>query len=448
MKMLVNFPKLFVPLLGEISSFAIKQSLDQFNRLQKLDPTETFSSTLTKGVGIPCAHKIAEILEDGNLLSPNNFHPQWQLNYNPEVTNIAEPETNLDDEIKRLLLTLSHKTPLRLATLFKRIHQIAAGTHLAVAIQAPQVKKNTKGRPSLKNNASKSNRRDCSDFEVVEAEIKKKSIAKKREAPGSGKPIQKSKRMKKTIDTFEESEFEEVNEDTDSSLESDISLLEKKENTISKAEENGDNMPLGSKAQVDVKPVLEQTTHPGPTVPPPQPQRNPTQTPPPTAIPANSPRHPEHASAVMEIEARHWTHADTPRTTLAEGLGGNVRIIVKPLSSGLSVRPNPHQYCNVDAWVCFSGPGTLTFFSQVVQSGPARKIATTVAPTSYLRHPASSAWSQGMPRHIAGLKTAGMLVQTWQSELLMPFLRHDTPSYQTPGPMAKYHTSLVCLFIA
>jgi hypothetical protein len=66
MKKLVNVPKSFVPLLGEISLFAIKQSLNQFNCLWKLDPTETCSSTLTKGVGIPCAHKIAEILEDGN----------------------------------------------------------------------------------------------------------------------------------------------------------------------------------------------------------------------------------------------------------------------------------------------------------------------------------------------------------------------------------------------
>jgi hypothetical protein len=86
MKMLVNIPKSFVPLLGEISSFAIKQCLQQFDFLQKLDPTENCSSTPTKEVGIPCAHRIAEILEDGNLLLPNNFHPQWQLKYNPEVT--------------------------------------------------------------------------------------------------------------------------------------------------------------------------------------------------------------------------------------------------------------------------------------------------------------------------------------------------------------------------
>jgi hypothetical protein len=71
--------------------------------------------------------------------------------------------------------------------------------------------------------------------------------------------------MKKTIDTFEESKFEEVNEDTNSSLELDISLLDKKENTISEAEENGDNMPLGGKAQVDVEPVLEQTVSPIPS---------------------------------------------------------------------------------------------------------------------------------------------------------------------------------------
>jgi hypothetical protein len=77
---------LFVPLLGEIFSFAIKQLLEQYNRLQKLNPTEGCSQTLKKGVEIPRAHMIAKILENGDLMSPNHFHPQWQLKYNPEVT--------------------------------------------------------------------------------------------------------------------------------------------------------------------------------------------------------------------------------------------------------------------------------------------------------------------------------------------------------------------------
>jgi hypothetical protein len=79
MKTLVNIPKSFVPLLREISSSAIKQCLQQYECIAKLDPTKSCSNTLTKGVEIPCAYKIIEILEDGDLLLLNNFHPQWQL---------------------------------------------------------------------------------------------------------------------------------------------------------------------------------------------------------------------------------------------------------------------------------------------------------------------------------------------------------------------------------
>jgi hypothetical protein len=85
-KTLVNVPKSFVPLLGEISSFAIKQCLQQYERIAKLDPTKSCSNTLTKGVGIPCAHKIFEILKDEDSLLLNNFYPQWRLRHNPEAT--------------------------------------------------------------------------------------------------------------------------------------------------------------------------------------------------------------------------------------------------------------------------------------------------------------------------------------------------------------------------
>ena len=77
MKTLVNVPKSFVPLLKEISSFAIKWCLQKYERIAMPNPTKSCSNTLTKGVGIPCAHKIIEILEDGDLLLLNNFHPQW-----------------------------------------------------------------------------------------------------------------------------------------------------------------------------------------------------------------------------------------------------------------------------------------------------------------------------------------------------------------------------------
>jgi hypothetical protein len=88
-KTLVNVPKCFLPLLGRISSFAIKICVDQYARLAKLNPTEVCSNTLTIGIGIPCAHRIQDILEDRNALAPEDFHSQWNLKYNPETTVCA-----------------------------------------------------------------------------------------------------------------------------------------------------------------------------------------------------------------------------------------------------------------------------------------------------------------------------------------------------------------------
>jgi hypothetical protein len=85
-KTLVNFPKSFIPLLGQISSFAIKKCVKQYTRIAKLDPNEPCSNTLTIGIGIPCAHRIAEILENRDSLAPEDFHAQWSLKYNPETT--------------------------------------------------------------------------------------------------------------------------------------------------------------------------------------------------------------------------------------------------------------------------------------------------------------------------------------------------------------------------
>ncbi|KAH9455301.1 hypothetical protein Pst134EA_022772 [Puccinia striiformis f. sp. tritici] len=130
MKKLVNVPKVFMPLLGHISSFAIKQCKAQFDRLKgDFDPTEPCSQTLMKGVGIPCAHRLAELLETDDGLTSADFHLQWHLKYNPELT------------------------------------------------ATPNVKKNPKGRPSTKKPGYTSTTRDASAFEIVEANIEKKQRA-------------------------------------------------------------------------------------------------------------------------------------------------------------------------------------------------------------------------------------------------------------------------------
>ncbi|PLW31032.1 hypothetical protein PCASD_16037 [Puccinia coronata f. sp. avenae] len=123
---------------------------------------------------------------------------------------------------------------------------------MAVAIQAPDVKKNTKGRPSPKNNTSKSNKRNLSAFEVVQTALKKDESAKKREAKQSETNVQKSKRMKKTIHTFEESEVDDYN----SSSESNISLPEANDKSASDIQISKDNKPIRAEGP-NVTPVLE-----------------------------------------------------------------------------------------------------------------------------------------------------------------------------------------------
>ncbi|OAV97492.1 hypothetical protein PTTG_26073 [Puccinia triticina 1-1 BBBD Race 1] len=137
-KTLVSFPKSFILLLGKVSSFSIKEAINQFKQILKLDPTKPCSQTLTKGIGIPCAHRILELLEDGSHLTPEDFHPQWHLRYNPKFVKTDEPELDLDAEMKKITLSLGHEEPEQLATIINQIHQIVAGTN-TMSRQIPKV---------------------------------------------------------------------------------------------------------------------------------------------------------------------------------------------------------------------------------------------------------------------------------------------------------------------
>ena len=95
--------------------------------------------------------------------------------------------------MKKLTVALSQEPPNSLAKTFKQIYEIIAGSHHAVPIQEPNVKENTKGRPSLKSIAKdqkKSTKRNPSAFEIAESQLKKESAAKKR-------PLKTQKRKSK-----------------------------------------------------------------------------------------------------------------------------------------------------------------------------------------------------------------------------------------------------------
>ncbi|KAI7964419.1 hypothetical protein MJO29_002517 [Puccinia striiformis f. sp. tritici] len=77
--------------------------------------------------------------------------------------------------MRNLTVSLTNEQPDTLTRLLEQIKQIASGTHIAVPSQAPAVKLNTKGRQSTqkKKNRSTSTRRNPSQFEIVEADLKK-----------------------------------------------------------------------------------------------------------------------------------------------------------------------------------------------------------------------------------------------------------------------------------
>ncbi|POW06884.1 hypothetical protein PSHT_10164 [Puccinia striiformis] len=188
---LVNVPKSFIPLLGKISTFAIKECVEQFKRLKDLDPPEPCSKTLTIGIGIPYAHKIKDILEEGDYyLTPKDFHFQWHLKYNFEFTHIDKPEFDLDDEIQNITVALTTKLPNTIPKLIEQINQLLAGSHQAARIAAPSVKENTKGRPITKTKKARltSTRREPSAFKIVEAQLKKEKTKRASEAKSKPKP--------------------------------------------------------------------------------------------------------------------------------------------------------------------------------------------------------------------------------------------------------------------
>ncbi|OAV91307.1 hypothetical protein PTTG_28027 [Puccinia triticina 1-1 BBBD Race 1] len=278
-KTLISVPKPFIAILGKISTFAIKQSIEQFDLLKNLNPTEPCSETLTKGIGIPCAHKIAETLESGRMIMPEDFHLQWHLRYNPEVGKKDALETSTSmREIKKLTAALGNEPPRRLATLFEQIHQPASGTHTVVPIQAPAIKQKPKGRPRNKKQAKKSTKRDPSAFEIVEAELKKQQSQKKRVAKPQKQPKRRSKRVKQNNDENEdvdddndedspEDESEENDSDTyqakyieastDSELTDDEEKAPESKVNIEKAPESKANIEKAPESKVNIKKAPE-----------------------------------------------------------------------------------------------------------------------------------------------------------------------------------------------
>lgn len=92
---LACLPNAFKSLHTKISVHALKQAVDQYNQylgMKKKKPEEIkpCTGTLRAGMGIPCKHRINEIMEAKGEITASEFHLQWQLQYNPD-----EPVSNL-----------------------------------------------------------------------------------------------------------------------------------------------------------------------------------------------------------------------------------------------------------------------------------------------------------------------------------------------------------------
>ncbi|OAV88996.1 hypothetical protein PTTG_28852 [Puccinia triticina 1-1 BBBD Race 1] len=167
---------------------------------------------------------IIEILESRDTLSPGDFHFQWHLKYNPEISEIEEPNIDLDEEIRNLTVALANEPPNKIADIFSQINSIVAGTHNAVPIQAPEGKIKTKEG------------QDTSAFELVEAKLK--SDKRKRDL-ASNSSKQKSKRIKKTT-----GKNQNINAEKDfSSDHANTDLEESDDSYVEETNENSDSEP-------------------------------------------------------------------------------------------------------------------------------------------------------------------------------------------------------------
>lgn len=112
-----------------------------------------------------------------SLLSSSERWPLFMMlitNWSWLVQIEEEPEFDLQEEISKIHLLLSHESASQLPRIFKQFHQIISSTHVAVKVQQPDIKTNPKGRPnSQKKRASNSTKRDPSAHEHAEAQLKK-----------------------------------------------------------------------------------------------------------------------------------------------------------------------------------------------------------------------------------------------------------------------------------
>ena len=78
-----NLPQKMDQLQFKILQQPLSKCREHLEQIRQDHNEETCSQTTTKGMGIPCLHRIKELLVmHGHL--PDDFHKHWQLDYDPE----------------------------------------------------------------------------------------------------------------------------------------------------------------------------------------------------------------------------------------------------------------------------------------------------------------------------------------------------------------------------
>ncbi|KAI7948532.1 hypothetical protein MJO29_010197 [Puccinia striiformis f. sp. tritici] len=121
-------------------------------------------------MGIPCKHRMAEILGSGEPISPDEFHEQWHLKSIRTVlrTNSDKMMAKIED-IKDKLVGMN---PAQMAIQLAAINRILEGTGTVIDIKLPTEAQKTRRRPGGSKNKPKTTKRDESESEHVEKKRK------------------------------------------------------------------------------------------------------------------------------------------------------------------------------------------------------------------------------------------------------------------------------------
>ncbi|KNE91476.1 hypothetical protein PSTG_15107 [Puccinia striiformis f. sp. tritici PST-78] len=155
--------KTFRECSGVITNYALQKAYNNLAKAKKLPKNHRCNGDYRVRMGIPCKHQMAELLESGELLSPDEFHAQWHIKSIRPLTKVTnEGLLEKVEEIKTKLLSMN---AAQAAIHLAQINDIFEGTGTVIDIKLPTEAQKTRGRPGGSKNKPKTTKRDESEFE-------------------------------------------------------------------------------------------------------------------------------------------------------------------------------------------------------------------------------------------------------------------------------------------